>query len=1028
MKHIRVLSSLAIVIGLSCTVASADSPSILLHANMAELKCAPPDANAQARVVEGNAPGLLFLEDEPVGVRLLLTKPDEGPAASYAIEIQEIGMRTPGKTTQEAWTDTAGNAQVIDLINPPVAHPVPVAFGDKNVADLWITNLPVPKRYGTFALVWVAGQQRTFLCTLCRLPQPRPYGTIDNVPIFGEGQLLDMQHLWKMGLYYRMGVRGWRSELSWNETKDGNYRWDDYDKFFSAAEAAGEKVMVTLGGHPDWTRPFGSPTPAANYKLGGGGYGGTGDWLCEPNLYPRYGRWIEAFCQRYWKDGQGALWGLENYNEPWEGGGISGWARDLLQYRQIQRTIGQAARKVSPDIKLLAASSIMNTEDKLYSDGSNEFDAWLDIFTDHYVPPAMCYGPMVARKHGKTSMETETWFVNTEFLLAQGVAQFMACGQRHIAPWHPRVLFDKLADTMVDSLVPQEGNKPPKKTPVRAEGLMIPTPVVAATAAFNYFTTGKGFEKMVFRDHLPFVFQFGKDDDPSALLVVFGKLLPIGGDNPKEVLWAQVNDANGGTLTVDNADGLLKFYDLAGNPQHVGDKTVALPMTIYPTYITCDKGPAAAAERLKAARIDGKRPVEILPHDFSKVMGAAGNTLTVAIHNCYNRKIAGKLTVAAPEGVILKADRQAVELEAGQTQPVVFEIASAAPNAANAYPFRFDFASDAGDANYAEALNVAIAKKATMAIDGRLDKWKDIPGIVISATKSKTDVTELMRRPWLKIQEEDPNGTHAEVKLAWDDNYLYVCARVNDPTDEPFPIRMEGRDENSYFHTAADDAISPYKEFLLWGANGIPKPRVGKKVDANGPAPVPPTQPAFAKSFGDVPYVYRRSPEGGIPFRRDRLQVAFDVTDDWHDLQSDTDKVPYGFHNVPDTDYEYSLYLCGDGNSELWRQLAPGVPRIHDWPRQPRGENTTGPVAGAKHLVKREGSVYIYEMAIPKSELANLKLTAGTTFGFVFKIGNSKGPSIEYGHDKAVCKINGLTLHPYWERSPSAGVRWTLAE
>ena len=59
------------------------------------------------------------------------------------------------------------------------------------------------------------------------------------------------------------------------------------------------------------------------------GYWGTGDWVCDPELYERYGQWITAFCQRYWKDGRGALWGLENYNEPWEGGGISGWARDM---------------------------------------------------------------------------------------------------------------------------------------------------------------------------------------------------------------------------------------------------------------------------------------------------------------------------------------------------------------------------------------------------------------------------------------------------------------------------------------------------------------------------------------------------------------------------------------------------------------------------------------------------------------------------------------------------------------------------
>ena len=192
----------------------------------------------------------------------------------------------------------------------------------------------------------------------------------------------------------------------------------------------------------------------------------------------------------------------------------------------------------------------MNTEDKFFSDGSQEFDQYVDIFTDHYVVPPMCYGPLVAKAHGKESMETETWFVNAEYLLPQGMAQFMAAGQQRLSPWHPRVLFDALPGTN--------------------DNYFIPTPVVAATAAFNYFVTGKPFEKIVFHDHLPWVFQFGKDDDREALLVVFGQLMPIAGDDPKDRLWCQVDGAPGGTMTIDNADGLLQFYDLAGNPVYEG--------------------------------------------------------------------------------------------------------------------------------------------------------------------------------------------------------------------------------------------------------------------------------------------------------------------------------------------------------------------------------------------------------------------------------------------------------------------------
>jgi hypothetical protein len=67
-------------------------------------------------------------------------------------------------------------------------------------------------------------------------------------------------------------------------------------------------------------------------------------------------------------------------------------------------------------------------------------------------------------------------------------------------------------------------------------------------------------------------------------------------------------------------------------------------------------------------------------------------------------------------------------------------------------------------------------------------------------------------------------------------------------------------------------------------------------------------------------------------------------------------------------------------------------------------------------------------MAIPRSELAQMKLEPGATFGLMLRAGNDQGPHVDYGVDKAVTKLNGLTLHPYWERSTNCGARWTLVE
>lgn len=1002
---LRACAASATLVVLAMRAGGAQGP-LVLQDNMDALKCSLPDP--ASRFTGSSAPGQLFHPAESVNITLALQKGGDAGVVNCLLDLQEIGTRTPGKVVQglAGWSDTAGHAPIVDLLGEPVVCPLAITFDDQPVKTVEVRNLPLPQRLGTYAVILTRGGQRSFLCTVARVPRPRANGTVENTPIFGEGQFMNGDLNLKTAIYGRMGIRGWRSELGWNEKEDGTVDWTKDDKLFAAARSAGCRIMVTLGGMSGWPWPFQvAQTPAAvgnKPNWDGSPYNGQSDWLCGPERYPRYGKWIEAFCQRYGEQGQGGLWGLENYNEPWEGGGISGWARDCLQYREIQKTIARAARSVDPKIRLLAASTIMNTEDKLFSDGSRVFDQYVDIFTDHYVVPCMCYGPLVAKAHGKQSMETETWFVGTEYQLPQGVAQFMAAGQARISPWHPRALFDNLPG----------GN----------DATLMPTPVVAATAAFNAFVTGKPFEKMVFKEHLPWVFQFGQDDDPDALLVMFGQLIQIGGaQDPKETLWAQVNAAGGGTMTIDNRDGLLTFYDLAGNPLHAGEQAVTLPLSILPSYIMCAKGPKAAAERLARMRIEGKRPVEILPRDFSTRLTDRNAALHVALHNCLNRQVVGTLRVQAPPEIALAAAEQPVALNAGETRVLTFAVARATPSAHNAYPCDFTFSSDAGNAEYAEIMNVAVAPRAAIAIDGNLDDWQDIPGVAVFASKDKLDPTELMRRPWLQVQGGTNEIVAGRVKLAWDASNLYLCAEVQDRTPEANAIRFAERDENAYFHTRADDDKQPFKRFLETTRVGGKK---GKSLKELG------------RSFADVPYVYAYPPEAGMPFRRDRLQVGFDVTDDWHDLAPDTDRVPYGFHAVPDTDYEYSLYWCDGGRpalsgiagGELWRHLAPGVPRMHDFPRQPRGPITTGAVKDARFVVKRTDAGYIYECAIPRSEIANLKFQAGTDFGFVFKIGNSGGPQSEYGHDKAVCKQNGLSLHPYWERSPSCGVRWTLIE
>jgi len=173
----------------------------------------------------------------------------------------------------------------------------------------------------------------------------------------------------------------------------------------------------------------------------------------------------------------------------------------------------------------------------------------------------------------------------------------------------------------------------------------------------------------------------------------------------------------------------------------------------------------------------------------------------------------------------------------------------------------------------------------------------------------------------------------------------------------------------------------------------------------------------------------------------DKLQFGLDIVPNYFfRMKPDTDRVPYGFHAMPDTDYEFSAYACTDGGTELWRLLSPGQPRNHYYPRQPRAKLDQGVVAGGLLAVKQAGTLVTYELAIPWSEMHLERVPwaecgaapwapgPGAEFGFIFRVNNDRGPALTLGGGKSATKSNGLSLHPYWEGKPSCGVRWALVE
>ncbi|NNM88367.1 MAG: hypothetical protein HKL95_07590 [Phycisphaerae bacterium] len=1038
--------------------ARAVGPAMLDARNMKIIGCAPPDT--QYEFVTSNEPGNVFFPGEAVNLQIRVApgaaragflKFSVGRIAMYqdqyllpgvammvpkgVPEIEFLGWKThstvslrgggsQGKVHALIWR---GHAKVAASYLPPAG---------KGGEMLQVRDLPVPQRYGCYVVtVAPEGKHPQFLCTLLRAHRIAK-GFNTAAPILGEAALMtdgsrNNPALLLRGAetYARLGVKIVRYEAHWTnvESKRGVYDWSGLDNMMHAMTKAQIRTMWTVDAAPFWTMPFGQPTPACIPT--------KADWSCEPKYLPLFKKWLTAACNRYWDHGHGSLWVLENWNEPWEGISISGWESDTPHYRAIMKVIAQVAHAQKPPMKTAAACSIMNTEDKFLSGRHPARQIkMVDIFTDHYVQPQTCYGPMVAAYWHKQSMDTETWVACNEMMVPQVMTQFMADGQLHVNPCFP--LFIYFA------------------TPGSPMTYTMPTPVALACNTFNYFITGKPFQRLVFMHHLPFAFQFGRGSQ--AVVVLLGRLFTPFGNSLRSVLWWQFNLTHGGTMSFSNADGAIHVYNIDGNRVFVHRKTITLPVNTLAYYLTCPKGGVKVIRaRLAAAQYQHVRPVEIIAHDFTQWLHGSKVQLHTTLHNLLPQKITGTLTITPPADIQLASTTMKVTLASGQTMQLTDAVTHATPDRANVYPFAYHFSSSCGTAAWKENLHVLVVPHATIPINGNLAAWKHIPGVLVAGHVQGTPAIEKAWLPFVKQAAAHPGKCFAQVKLAWDKSYFYVLARVQHPQPCPPHIRLATRNDNQYFRSAADDALcaslAPYAKFIftapwydpladppalkkdpLWPAyqaflQAHPAARDEVTTGAAGVyLKVHPTHPKA--TFADATYVYKKNPGPDAPWHGDTFQFALHVVKGYNarNMILDTNRLPAGFHAMPDTDYEYALYGCQGGGSELWCLLSPGMPREHYYPRQPQAAIHPGVVAGGLHLVKQEGAVTIYEAAIPWSALSRWHPQTGHRFRFTFVVHNNNGPRMVFGANASSTKLNGLTLHPYWETSPSCSVQWRL--
>jgi hypothetical protein len=893
-----------------------------------------------------------------------------------------------------------------------------------------------PAAFGGYALVLeLEGRGRAFGSAFVCVPPATPGAVQHPSYALDINPWRNTPPVWV--IWKRLGIKGTRQEWGGGpQDLTDPKRIAEQDRIMAGMKEHDITVMLTLsdGGFKQplehWRPWLNDKDEMLDTKF---------DMAALPETDPEFRKWVAAITARYgWP--KGPLNAVELWNEPWEGISISGWGADLPRYRDLYTAMAQGVEDARRDagVKVLigGACSSMNTEDKLFCDGTDTFLPWLDFFSIHYQPlcPWGALKPDWMERKGEYGpvrpWDTESWFANSEDRVLPAIAAMRASGLQRTAG----VLHDLVYD--VREFDRWDGDQ---KTRAASHDVLAPG---AAIAAVQHFIGERAFRELLFQKGLPWVFVFDGLPDPATgaarpddgTVVVIGdlgashdrRMLPFRGvlglearqraralqvqldalppdskDRPgleRKLALAQVLDAATLTFKPEPAVQALDFY---GNPLPRQGDSVVVPLN-GTGYFLRTGGGAGTMEKLLAAlrqaEIRGYEPVELKARDF---LGRIEKkpALRVTVANVFNREIRGKLTVRA-QGLTLATPEQDLTLAPHEAREIAVAVTGGRANASNLYrtEVAFDAGAD-GRAALAEALRVNLVEARTIKVDGKLNDWKNaLPQSVTADASVERNLTEKAWLPFVKFDEKTPSG-FATAYLAADEQFLYFAAKIADNTPYPGGVRFETRNDDVYYYPEVSYEVRRDQD--------------GKETSRR----------EFRWPAGVRRYSYRRGPDLPSGDGTDNLQLGFGVFPPGSNgMYTAAPGVMPGFIAGKVTDYEYALNPVATnygGGAEIWRLLAPGVPNKHYYPRQPKAPRDGGPVKDGQLVMAVEGTTRIVEAALPWTEIPDVKraLDAGQPVRFTYRANNNGAPALELNANRSVSRINTYALHDLWSHS-----------
>lgn len=422
----------------------------------------------------------------------------------------------------------------------------------------------------------------------------------------------------------------------------------------------------------------------------------------------------------------------------------------------------------------------------------------------------------------------------------------------------------------------------------------------------------------------------------------------------------------------------IRSFDMFGNEIKLrGDRRkLRLTVNAEPKFLEAYLSPKQFEALLSRAIYRGLRPVEIIVHQIGQPVNEHPH-LIIELQNAHPVKLAGKLTVNA-DGLVLQPREITFSLAPVERRAFGFKVVSAINGRSNCYPAKIAVATNMGTATLNEDLYVAVIRRGSITTDGDISDWKGIGAIPIMLTRASSDIALLKAWfPWEKFKEA-AGGFSAEVAFAYDEQNFYMAARVVD--EKP-------------------NILQP----LLAGKN----------------------LHRFQNPPGD--YVYHQI--GPIPGASgDLIQIALGRLErEWrskYEVFPPTSPL-YGFGHHMCSEYCYIVYPIEDDGAEVMRVRTPKFYYLHPLPIDYGFLARSCKVDGSKAVAKRVNGGYIYELALPWSELNAIDPAPRKRIklSFLIQDGNM-GSVLQFSEGKSLCMTTTMDFEPAWGSKWCAGTEF----